>query len=73
LIALAESATNAQLAAQLRGLSASDAKAKIHCMTLYFTDTQYTELSAALVKHGAIKTAPGLSGKEKALMRALSQ
>jgi hypothetical protein len=71
LLALAEATTSAQFAAHLRGLSASDAKERVHCMTLYFSDVQYEELSAALIKHGAVKTARGLAHKEAAFMVAL--
>ena len=73
LLALAEATTSVQLAAHLRGLSASDAKAKKHCMTLYFSQVQYEELSATLIKHGAVPTARGLARKEDALIKALGR
>jgi hypothetical protein len=73
LLALAEATTSAQLAAHLRGLSASEAKGKRHCMTLYFSQGQYEELSTTLIKHGAVPTARGLARKEDALIKALGR
>jgi hypothetical protein len=69
-LALAETATAKELPALLKG---APRKAKARTVQLRLTPTQYEQFEAVLLANGARrpKKGRGLSGKERALMKAL--
>jgi hypothetical protein len=69
-LALAETATVKELPALLKG---APRKAKARTVQLRLTARQYDQFEAVLLANGARrpKKGQGLSGKEKALMKAL--
>jgi hypothetical protein len=71
-VALAETATAKELPALLKG---APRKAKARTVQLRLTPRQYNQFEAVLLANGARrpKKGRGLSGKEKALMKALGQ
>jgi hypothetical protein len=71
-LALAETCTAKELPALLRG---SPRKAKARTVLLRLTPRQYDQFEAVMLANGARrpKKGRGLSGKERALMRALGQ
>jgi hypothetical protein len=71
-LALAETATAKELPALLKG---APPKAKAHTVQLRLTPRQYEQFEVVLLANGARrpKKGRGLSGKEKALMKALGQ
>ena len=71
-LALAETCTAKELPALLKG---SPRKAKARTVLLRLTPRQYDQFEAVMLANGARrpKKGRGLSGKERALMRALGQ
>ena len=71
-LALAETCTVKELPALLLG---KKKKPKMHSILLRLTDDQYRAFANVLVAHGAKrpKRGRGVSGKERALMKALGQ
>ncbi len=71
-LALAETATAKELPALLKG---APRKAKAHTVLLRLTPRQYGQFEAVLLANGARrpKKGRGLSGKERALMKALGR
>jgi hypothetical protein len=71
-LALAETCTAKELPALLKG---SPRRAKAHTVLLRLTPRQYDQFEAVMLANGARrpKKGRGLSGKEKALMKALGQ
>jgi len=71
-LTLSEACTLKELPARLKGMAA---KPKAHTVLLRLSPRQYERFESLLLAHGARrpKKGRGLSGKEKALMKALRQ
>jgi hypothetical protein len=69
LLKLAETCTARELELKMRNVEPVDGT---QCVNLYFEPAEYEVFAATILNHGGLKSGRGLTGQEKALIKALS-
>jgi hypothetical protein len=69
LLKLAETCTARELELKMRNVEPVDGT---RCVNLYFEPAEYEVFTATILSHGGLKSGRGLTGQEKALIKALS-
>lgn len=68
MLTLAETMSAKQLERKMKGRTAIK---NPHCVLMYFSDEEYTELEEALEPYGGVPTHRGIQNKEEALLRMI--